>query len=396
MENLIFIINRFLENIKYKHKNILVILVIISICIYGINSYINNQKKQLSNSPILVDSIKISNNNNISSQVSPTLSEITTPKEPSPTDIFTSTPIYNSGKISPYERNVMVIDFNPIIESQGSKRLREVESWQDPIVLENQYIKDIKTVSNDFINYKIINRQANIDVYPMKNNGYYFTDDSYFKALSGPDENARALIDYSKLLEDFKVCDKVNNGQINELWIWGGPWFGYQEVTMAGPDAYDTNGPPVLNSSCQKKLLIMGFSYERGISEMIENLGHAIEGTMIHVYKEDPRYLYTNHQTSWGKFALSDKVSPGFSSCGWMHFAPNSDSDYDWSNKNSVMSNCDDWLNYPNLIGETKEISCKNWNCDGYEFKKWWLSHLPKVEGQKDGYWNNWWKYLGN
>lgn len=128
MENLIFIINRFLENIKYKHKNILVILVIILICIYGINSYINNQKKQLSNSPILVDSIKISNNNNISSQVSPTLSEIITPKEPFPTDIFTPTPIYNSGKISPYERNVMVIDFNPIIESQGSKRLREVES----------------------------------------------------------------------------------------------------------------------------------------------------------------------------------------------------------------------------------------------------------------------------
>ncbi|MCX6793934.1 MAG: hypothetical protein NTY06_02405, partial [Candidatus Gottesmanbacteria bacterium] len=91
-----------------------------------------------------------------------------------PTPIVTDPPI---------TRNVMVIDFNPIIESQGNKRLREIEHWNDPETLESQYIKDMQTVSGGYLNYHIVTRLSNIDAYPTKNNGYVFTDEEYFSSL---------------------------------------------------------------------------------------------------------------------------------------------------------------------------------------------------------------------
>lgn len=304
---------------------------------------------------------------------------------PSNWTVVTPTPTsnVNSGGVT---RKVMVIDFNPIIESQGNKTIREIKGWSDPINLESQYINDVKTASGNYLNYQIVLRIKDINSYPMKNNSYIFTDAEYLAALDNPTNNARAIIDYNKVLNDYNVCQKLNQGEIDELWIWGGPWFGYYEVTMTGPSAFSTNSPPFSGNSCSKNLIVMGFSYERGISEMVEDLGHGIEGTLTHIFGENPTVTSGSHTTIWGKFV---------SACGWMHYAPNSASDYDWSNTKTVNSTCQDWLKYPNLTNASTSISCSNWNCDGYQYKKWWLTHLPKASGKTNNYWNNWWKYFG-
>ena len=292
-------------------------------------------------------------------------------------------------------RKVMVIDFNPIIESQGNRRLRAIKSWQDPIALETQYINDVKNASGGYFKYQIVNRLADVDKYPMKSNNYVFTDAEYLSAVNSPTSDAREIIDYLKVLDDYDVCEKINRGEIDELWLWGGPWFGYYEAAMVGPTAFHTNSAPITGSTCTKNAIIMGFSYERDVSLMLEDLGHAIEGALSQKFIEDPRFNAGNYYTSWGKFAASDKISPGKSGCGWMHFAPNSNTDYDWDNTRSVTSTCEDWLNYPNLTGATTSISCNNSGCDGNKYKKWWLSHIPKAAGSTGGHFNNWWRYVG-
>ena len=74
----------------------------------------------------------------------------------------------------------------------------------------------------------------------------------------------------------------------------------------------------------------------------------------------------------------------------------NSDSDYDWGNHRTVASAADDWLNYPDLTGETKPMNCAQWgNGDIREHHRWWLKRLPHAEGRNpDGKLNNWWPYL--
>jgi len=289
---------------------------------------------------------------------------------------------------SPVNKKVMIINFNPVIESQNNKKLTEVYNWNNPQTLANQYIADVKLVSGNYTNYQITEWQE-VDDFPAKQNGFNFTDASFLQCMQNNNCDA-GMTNYRKILSDFQVCEKRNAGEIDELWLWGGPWFGYWEAVMAGPNAFWTNGPAITNTSCQKQLHIMGFNYERGVPEMVEDLGHRVEGTMRYVYGS----WEANSAHAWNRFTLYDKIASQNAACGNIHYAPNSQSDYDWSNQTIVSSNCEDWLNYPNLTGTKQSFNCSPWNCNGYDYKKWWLNHLPRVSGQTDGKWNNWWRYI--
>jgi hypothetical protein len=96
---------------------------------------------------------------------------------------------------------------------------------------------------------------------------------------------------------------------------------------------------------------------------------------------------------------MIDKVQSGESACGFCHYAPNSQSDYDWGNTTYVWSMCDDWLyNWPNLQGAVTKrwVNCGEWGKGDMRLHhKWWLTHIPKRSGvNADGKQNNWWKYL--
>ena len=139
---------------------------------------------------------------------------------------------------------------------------------------------------------------------------------------------------------------------------------------------------------------------------MLENFGHRVEGTMNHVY-EYWKYGYNTPplqvflpDTNWDRFTVRlshsgwTSLVPG---CGNVHLPPNSilTNGYDWSRLSFVTSNCEDWVNYPNLTGAIQSFNCSRWSCSDYQFKKWWLSHLPKYRGLAlDGKLNNWWHYI--
>lgn len=287
-------------------------------------------------------------------------------------------------------KKVMVINFDPLVASSNGRRLHEERGWQNPVALEQNYINDIRQASGGYVNYQITNRQ-DVDGFPAKTDGYLYDYGAYITCLSNHSScHQPEMADYLKILIDFDVCGKRNRGEIDELWIWGGPEFGYYESRLAGPAAFWYNAPALGGSSCNKQLPIMGFSYERGVSEMIEDLGHRTESVMRQVYgswEAQPTH-------AWNRFSLLDKDRPGEAACGNIHFGPNSTADYDWSNTRSVSSSCEDWLNYPNLSGAKEQFNCSRWGCDGYGFKKWWFNHLPRYAGKTDGKWNNWWRYV--
>lgn len=286
------------------------------------------------------------------------------------------------GRIQP---RVLLIIFNPIIKSQGNKKLTQVKNWNDPVSLTNQYISDLYEVSNGFTDYKIKSKMEINDI-PVKLDGFKYTEESYLNCLSNPSTcHQPDMVDYGKIFQKNNVCNLVKAMGISEVWLWGGPYFGYYEWNVKGPkmDLWSVNLP-----NCGKTTYVMGFNYERGVGEMLEDFGHRTEGILTQVIANGN--WQKNEDNEWNKFSLYPKH------CGNVHYGPNSVSDYDWSNQNYVSSNCDDWYTYPTLSGNYKNINCTQWGCDMRGHHKWWLKHLPKTTGTTNGKLNNWWQYMVN
>jgi len=288
---------------------------------------------------------------------------------------------------------VLVLNFDPIVKEQN-KRLHEVCGWADPKKLSEGYIKDVKTSSRGYIQYEIA-EWRDIDSFPVKTDGFQYTTQSYLACREGDAEwHKPDLTDYPKMMKDFGVEKLIDDGKIDELWIFGGPYFGFHESAMAGPRAFYINGGIYDKVPTKRRFAVMGFSYERGTAEMLHNLCHRTESTMTRVYGG---WKVEELTSNWARFA-ANLTQSGTAAAGTCHYPPNAESDYDYGNKRVVMSSADDWLDYPDLTGRETKVSCETWGGPDYHrnYLNWWFSRLPHAAGinPKDKKLNNWWTYV--
>lgn len=320
----------------------------------------------------------------------------TRPLVTTPTIISTPIPTPTSQTIQNialkyYSPKVLVLIFNPVLENQGNLKLVNYKNWNDPNNLTSQFISAIKSSSGGVVNFTIA-QTIEVDDYPTKTDGYKFSDDSYLQCVNSGGSNCHSpdLADYRAMIDRIDACGKRNRGEIDELWVWGGPWFGFWESNLAGPNAFWYNSSPTTGTSCSKLLPIMGFNYERGLAEMLHDVGHRLESVMTKVYGS----WEANENHDWNRFSLLDKDKSGRGGCGNTHFPVNASSDYDYSNSKLVKSSCEDFKNYPNLTGQFQDINCSKWGCSQDGYFKWMFSAVPKASGKTSGKLNNWWAYI--
>jgi len=286
---------------------------------------------------------------------------------------------------------VLSIIHNPIVDARKQTRLARALGWNDPDALAHDFIQDVRSASHGAVEYQIVER-VEVDDFPVKVDGFRYTVESFlrcWRAQRGfhqPD-----AVDYLALIREFDLIHKVESGQIDEVWLFAFPYAGYYESTLCGRRAFWCNSPPVGGTEqCLRRFAIMGFNYERGVDCMLESLGHRAESIMTRVY-EGRR----GTGNLWEHFSRYDRIAPGRASVGNMHFAPNSDRDYDWGNPRQVTSDCDDWLNFPDLRGVTRPVTCRDWGSgDMRRHHLWWFARLPHAEGEADSVRHNWWTYI--
>ena len=289
---------------------------------------------------------------------------------------------------------VVVLIHNPVFEQHGHRKLHQLLGWHDPDDLARQYILDVAEASYGIVQYHVVERHE-VDGYPMKLDGFTYTDESYlrcWRARAGFHQPDGA--DYLQLLKGVQFIEKVEADLVDELWLFGFPYAGYYESAMGGRGAIWCNAPPLRGTQqVSRRFVVMGFNYERDAGCMLENLGHRAESMMEQVFRDTPRSA-----NLWQQFTLYDKIAPGHSGCGNVHFAPNSERDYDWGNRRTVPSTCDDWLAFPDLHHITRPVNCSEWgNGDMRAHHLWWFRHFPHGPGSiAPGISNNWWQYVIN
>lgn len=280
---------------------------------------------------------------------------------------------------------VVLVVHNPVV---GGRKLTEVLGWHDPDTLARRYIADLREVSGGQVDCRIVER-VEVDGWVPKRDGFVYDEATYlrcWRAQAGFHEPDEA--DYARLLADFDLVRKVNEDLVDEVWLFAYPYAGYHESRMVGPGAFWCNAPPISLSS-SRRFVIMGFNYERDVGPMLESFGHRVESILKQVWRRQ-----RGEDNLWERFTRYDQIAPGRANCGTVHFAPNSVGDYDWGNARRVLSNCDDWLHFPDFQGVARQVNCAEWgNGDMRAHHLWWLQHLPRVAGETRGILNNWWTY---
>lgn len=298
-------------------------------------------------------------------------------------------------------KKVYVLVFDPILSNGQS--VSEYFHWQDYTVLTQQTIDFFKLTSGNRINYTVAYTSVETNVWPEKIDGFTYTESQYLavvnhqQAYHSPD-----TVNYNKIVNtpEYDICGKLDRGEIDEVWMFGGPWFGFYESTLVGPGSYFYNSSPVSGPhNCNKILPIMGMNYERGEDCMIEDFGHRTESTMTKVYGS---WQENRTAHNWDRFGLVMAQSPNYSysGCGSVHYPPNGTSDYNYNNSSTVPSNCNDFVNYPKLSDPllvAQPTTCSLWGCNGLGYFQYWFGHLPVNLGcGPDNVANSWWNYFGN
>lgn len=283
-----------------------------------------------------------------------------------------------------------MIVHNPPVASEGGRRLTEIFGWNDPDRLARQYIADLEQASGGYVRYRIVER-IDADWFPRKIDGFRYTGESYVAAWRSRRMHEPDRIDYEAQVAAFDLLGRYARGEMDEVWFFAFPYAGDYESTMVGRDAFWCNSPPVPNTDhCPGRFVIMAFNYERDVDCMLENFGHRVESIMSRVFAGHPP-----EQNLWHVFTRYDKTHPGQAHCGNVHFAPNSERDYDWGNPRPVISYCDDWLTFPDMPGRPRWVDCREWGGGDMRLHHlWWLGHLPRVGGETFGVSNNWWSYV--
>lgn len=295
-------------------------------------------------------------------------------------------------EVEPISVPVAVINFDPVLES--GQRMHEAMGWNDPWELAQQYMRAVREVSHGRVVYEV-SSWLDEDAYPVKVDGFVYTDEQFLRCQEeretchDPDGT-----DYARLLDDYDIARRLEGGEFEELWIFGAPYMGFWESAMAGPDAFYINGGVYDSVALARPLVVMGFSYERGLAEMLHNLCHRTEATME---KVSGGWDSTDLSTDWARFAANAHQSGGVAAVGSCHYPPNGTRDYDYANPDSVVSSAESWREYPRESDQSEMVSAETWGGPDFQlnYLKWWYSHLPHGDGTApSGMLANWWRYV--
>src|SRR5215216_6425385 len=296
-----------------------------------------------------------------------------------------------------FNRKVFLLVFNPTLNSGQS--LNTYMGWPNYSTLVQGIVDSFLSASHGQLQYTIAQSQVVTNEWPVKIDGFRYTETTYLQVMQGlaaahsPDE-----VNYDVVIDQFDLCGKLNRGEIDEVWMYGAPYFGFYESRLVGPSAYGYNSPPLTNlHNCNKLLPIMGLSYERGVGEAMHSFGHRQEATMTKVYG---RWQQNRTANNWDRFGLVKLQSPDYtySGCGSIHYPLNALAEYDYADPVAVLTNCEDFNNYPALsdpLAIAQPLSCTVWNCDHLAYMLYWFGHLPSRAGcGADIVENNWWSYF--
>ncbi len=171
-------------------------------------------------------------------------------------------------------RKVLVIDFRPAAVPK---------QWNKTDDLMQQFITTMRQATGNLLIYQVENK-ITVPNYPVLLDGRQYNDTAWTQANSDDQDAFRDLhgnympADYRRIIRDYDILQVIQSNQADEVWMFGGPYFGFYESRMIGKGAFWCNAPAIEMNS--RLFIVMGFNYQRDVKEMVHNFGHRIESIL--------------------------------------------------------------------------------------------------------------------
>ena len=307
---------------------------------------------------------------------------------------------------APFVVPVVVVKFFPVkdgkidAEATGgyNQPLEKMRAWTDKITETTIYAME---QGSRYHGYKDENAEPSLDYEVVAIYEFREPTPRTFKGK-------QPMPDYNEIMKKIDGRTWVEEKGVKEVWIFSyhSKVMGLWESNMSSPwgDISNSDRDPKDLPVYKSTYTVYTYNYGRGPSEAMENHIHQIEHVINYVDgrdRTDPdewdKLLF------WGKFVGSDRshkmipTDEGFCRCGWAHYPPNGEGDYDWRNKRTVMSDIEDWK--PDGSGEKKAVSSDIWEGDSYKWFIYWMQSIP---GKDNGLTyngkplTNWWVIVGD
>ena len=298
---------------------------------------------------------------------------------------------------------VIVLIYNPVLESESGKTLIEYTGANDPYEYSHILANVIREASWGYINYEIVDF-VEVDNYPIKVDGFRYTDESFLAARK-KQEWQPATSSYRGFLEENDLLERFKREGITELWVWGASGMHFDEFAFYIPNRYARFGPTDnpwiyrpydIPPELDRTTWVMGFNYEVGADNMIHSYTHRVESIAV-LAVADGIWNPSERRDPWNVFSWLEMDHPGTPShVGNCHVPPNGQQGYDYNNSRRVQSWADNWYHFPDVRGEPRTVSATEWGNNQFGYQKWILEHLPKYPGYTQYGYNNWWVYIAN
>lgn len=315
----------------------------------------------------------------------------------------------------------------------NGKRIHQIFSYNDPHKQMAEYKKDFEEISHGAVKIEIEGE------YDLTDRLFcYYTEgetETSERRYVTPEEICNDFIkdhqnidgiglnyDYPGMLDNLGITQKIDAGEVTEVWVYNHPSCHMNESRFVGPGGFWCNSGPVdygtdrNHAHNQKLVCVMFCNYERTVDLALHSFAHRVESIMSHLYYNETFHWFPNdsrfsglkidlrtfdkffsHGTAYEK--VNDK---GYAHIGTCHSPCNTDVNYGYGEYSSINTFADEWDNYPYIDDnkdKARKVTCSEWNGTQYGYMKWFFSHIPHFKGinthdPNDLHLNNWWYYL--
>jgi hypothetical protein len=252
-------------------------------------------------------------------------------------------------------KKLLVIEFNPKFPTRDNvdfyKYCFNIDGGSTKRSVEDA-IKRLKNASHGVLNYTVT-EYITLNEFVRLQKGYHFEPKTFpdiwddVQAGKLPEDtlyldefdnwSGDYMFDFGYYIKTLDLLKRRNDGEFDEIWMFA-EFPGLWETAMVGRGAYWINGP-AFEADC-KPFRINRINPDR-LDMPMHNLGHSAESIMGNVFDSgdwaNPDIkIKPDEMDTWQKFTMTEHKYPGAAAAGFVHYAPNSESDYDDCNENKV------------------------------------------------------------